>query len=82
MKKESIHTMSRTELGEEYDSDHAVCDVFFATVEEIVVPTKIIDDTNVGDLNVDELAKIFGKNNSQISRSLIIFDVQLTGYGF
>lgn len=57
VKKELLHAMSGIETGANYDSDHEVFDLFFCTVETMIVPARIIDGN---ELNIKGLEDIFG----------------------
>lgn len=56
VKKESLHTMSGTETGANYDSNHEVFGFSFCTIEATTVPC--VKDKN--ELNVEEPEKMFG----------------------
>ena len=66
VKKESLLTISETEIGSNYDSDHDVFDLSFCTVEMMSIPIRV---KNRNELNMEGLGKMFGQDNSLISKS-------------
>ena len=61
--------MSETVLSSGYDSDYDIFDLTFCTVE-----AKLLIPGQGEELNVEQIKKMFGQDNSPIPKSLVILN--------